>query len=158
MKRLLLTILLCACVTPAVADPQFTVITQTIAVDRGADQTWRKIGEYCSIRLWTAQSCVYLSGSGDVGSIRNVNDHFIELLVARTSRSYTYYQPGSSNMYHGTLAVEPDGTERSRIVYTMVYDVSALITPQAIATDRDKRINGFLVPSLQRLKALAEGQ
>jgi hypothetical protein len=40
----------------------------------------------------------------------------------------------------------------------MVYDVSALITPQAIATDRDKRINGFLVPSLQRLKALAEGQ
>ena len=58
-----------------------------------------------------ALSCKITTGNGEVGTIRELNNGQItEMMVAKTPFSYTYIQPlNPANLYHGTLAVEPDG-------------------------------------------------
>ena len=95
-------------------------------VERSADQTWSRIGDYCAIKDWLGTSCVITAGSGDVGTIRHLNGATDELLVAKTKYSYAYTQPTSPILYHGNLAVEPVDATHSRIVYTLFYDQAPL--------------------------------
>jgi len=133
----------------------YTTIVQQIVVNRPVDVVWKKIGGYCDISVWLKVSCVYTSGSGDLATVRRLNDRIDEVMVAKTAHSYTYTQPTTTILYHGTLDVQADGPKRSKIIYSLFYDQSPLATPEAQAADRDQRTKRF-GEALNTMKSLAE--
>jgi hypothetical protein len=141
--------------TAAAAD--YTTITLNIEVNRPADAVWKKIGGYCDISAWLKMTCVYTSGSGDLGSMRRLNDRIDEVMVAKTAYSYTYTQPTSAILYHGTLEVVPAGRKKSRINYSLFYDQSQLADDAAKTKDREQRTKIFTT-ALESMKKLAEEQ
>lgn len=141
--------------TASAAD--YTTITLNIAVDRSADAVWKKVGGYCDISAWLKLTCVYTSGAGDLGTVRRLADRIDEVMVAKTLHSYTYTQPTSAILYHGTLEVVAEGRNRSRINYSLFYDQSPLTTDEAKAADRKQRTERFTA-ALEAMKKLAEGK
>jgi hypothetical protein len=134
-----------------------TTIVQDITVDRPADAVWKTVGGFCDIKAWLSVSCVYTSGAGDVGTVRRLADRIDEVMVGKTPRSYTYTQPTTTILYHGTLDVQADGPGRSKIVYTLVYDQAPLATAEAQAADRAQRAKTF-AGALANMKKLAEAK
>ena len=100
---------------------------------------------------------MFTAGNGvSVGTNRLLNDNNNEIIVAMTPYSYTYTQPSSTILYHGTLAVEPlDRGRQTRIVYTLLYDQAPLGTDQAKAENRAQRTKRF-TEALDNMKAMAE--
>jgi len=135
----------------------YATITLNIGVDRPADAVWKRIGGFCDISAWLKLSCVYTSGSGDLGSVRRLADRIDEVMVAKTSHSYTYTQPTSTILYHGTLAVEARGTDEAQIIYSLFYDEAPLATDAAKAADRTQRTKVFTA-ALESMKKLAEAR
>ena len=157
MKRILTGIaLLALTVSPALAADYVSFSLTTIA-NVTPEKTWSRIGDYCAIRDWLGTTCSISAGSGDVGTIRLLNNGAVtEMIVAKTPFSYTYMQPlNPGNLYHGTLQVEPDGTGHSRIVYTFLYDQEPLGTDEAKAAGRKQRTDRFTA-ALAKMKAMAE--
>jgi Polyketide cyclase / dehydrase and lipid transport len=130
-----------------------TVVEQT-HVDRATDQVWKKVGGYCDIGTWLKTTCVFTTGTGGVGTNRLIAGRVDEVLVARTTTAYTYAQPMAENIYHGTVEVLPDGTG-SKIVYTLVYDVSALTDLAAKAGYTEQKTK-FLKGMLATMKRISE--
>jgi hypothetical protein len=132
-------------------------------VDRTPDQTWAKIGGYCTIATWLKVTCVVTQGNQvSVGTNRRLNGKTDEIMVAQTPYSYTYaqqpsdIQPASPIFYHGTLAVEPlDRGRKTKIVYTLFYDIGPLDTPEKKAADRAARTKRF-GDALDTMKQMAE--
>jgi uncharacterized protein YndB with AHSA1/START domain len=141
----------------AAADREFTTILLERVVDRTPDQVWARIGPYCSISQWLGAPCQITQGNGvSVGTNRRLRGTTDEVMVAATSHSYSYAQPASAIFYHGTLAVEPmDRGRKSKIVYTLFYDVSPLTTVQARQADRRQRTARFGA-ALDKMKEMAE--
>ena len=136
---------------------EYTTILLEKVVDRTPDQTWAKIGPYCAIAQWLKVTCVITAGNGvSVGSNRLLNNNNNEIMVAETPYSYSYTQPSSTILYHGTLAVEPlDRGKKTRIVYTLFYDQAPLGTDQAKAENRAARAKRF-GEALDAMKEMAE--
>ena len=139
-----------------------TILLEKV-VDRTPDQTWAKIGGYCTIQTWLKlQSCVLTVGNQiGVGTNRRLNGKTDEIMVAVTPYSYTYaqqpseMQPASPIFYHGTLAVEPlDRGRKTKIVYTLFYDIGAL-TPEQKLADRANRSKRF-GDALDEMKKMVE--
>jgi Polyketide cyclase / dehydrase and lipid transport len=141
---------------PAMA-AEYTTILLDKVVNRTPDQTWSKIGPYCSIATWLKVTCVVTTGNGStVGSNRLLNGNNNEIMVGATPYSYTYTQPTTPILYHGTLAVEPlDHGRQTRIVYTLFYDQAPLNTAEAKIANREQRTKRFN-EALDAMKALAE--
>ena len=141
----------------AKAAPEWNVILLEKVVDRTPDQTWSRIGPYCAIATWLKVTCVVTSGNQvSVGTNRLLNGNNNEIMVAATPYSYTYTQPSSTILYHGTLAVEPtDRGQHSKIVYTLFYDQAPLNTPEAKAENRATRTKRF-TEALENMKQMAE--
>lgn len=143
------------------ADPvqaaEYTTIILEKMVDRTPDQTWAKIGPYCAIAQWLKVTCVITAGNGvSVGSNRLLNGNNNEIMIAATPYSYSYTQPSTTILYHGTLAVEPmDRGRKTKIVYTLFYDQAPLGTEQAKAENRTQRSKRF-DEALDAMKAMAE--
>ena len=78
-------------------------------------------------------------------------------MVGKTEHSYTYTQPTTTILYHGTLDVVSLGKNKSRINYSLVYDIAPLATDEAKAKDRDQRTKSF-TDALENMKKLAEGK
>lgn len=143
--------------TGPVQAADYTTIKLNISVNKPVDAVWKKVGGYCDISVWLKLTCVYTSGSGDLGTMRRLADRIDEVMVAKTAYSYTYTQPASPILYHGTLEVVADGRHRSRINYSLFYDQSQLPDEEARAKDRDQRTKAFTA-ALESMKKLAEGQ
>ncbi|HTV78636.1 MAG TPA: SRPBCC family protein [Steroidobacteraceae bacterium] len=129
-------------------------------VDQPADAVWKKVGGYCDIAAWLKVTCDLTSGSGDVGTVRHLTirgNSVDEVLVAKTEHSYTYTQPNTTILYHGTLAVVPNGKGHSRLLYTLIWDQSAEAGEDARAKDRDGRARTF-DNALASMKAIAEAK
>lgn len=141
--------------TAAAAD--YAVIVMDVAVEKSADEVWKKIGGYCDISAWLKLSYVYTSGSGDVGTMRRLADRIDEVMVAKTPHPYTYTQPTTTILYHGTLDVQPNGANTSKIVYTLFYDQEPLKTAEAKAADRAQRTKRFQ-EALQVMKTMSEAK
>jgi hypothetical protein len=144
--------------TPVDAATYVTIIKQ-VQVERSADAVWKKVGDFCAISVWMKTTCEYTSGTGGVGTVRRIlNGATVEPMVAQTAHSYTYWQ-SAGNMaatgFHGTLAVEPDGSGRSRLSYTLFYDESALPSDAVRAAQRE-RLNGRFQELLGVMKSMAE--
>jgi hypothetical protein len=141
---------------PAGAAEYVTILLDKV-VNRTPDQTWAKIGPYCSIATWLSAPCVITAGNGvSVGTNRRLRGTTDEIMVAATPYSYTYTQPATTILYHGTLAVEPlDRGRQTKIVYTLFYDQAPLGTDQAKAENRAMRTKRF-GDALDAMKAMAE--
>jgi Polyketide cyclase / dehydrase and lipid transport len=141
---------------PAQAAEYTTILLEKV-VDRTPDQTWAKIGPYCAIAQWLKVTCVITAGNGvSVGSNRLLNGNNNEIMIAATPYSYSYTQPATTILYHGTLAVEPlDRGRKTKIVYSLFYDQAPLGTDQAKAENRAQRTKRF-GDAMDTMKAMAE--
>jgi hypothetical protein len=139
------------------ATADYATIVLSVDVARPAGEVWKKVGGFCDIGAWMKLKCVYTSGSGGLGTVRRLADRINEVMVAQTARSYTYTQPDSKILYHGTLAVESAGPHKSKIIYSLFYDQSDLTTDEAKTHAREQRTKTF-TGALDSMKKLAEGQ
>lgn len=129
---------------PAAKPTEYVTIAIEADVNASADAAWKKVGGYCDIGGWLNTTCVVTSGKdGEVGAVRKIANRVDEVLVARTPLSYTYAQPKSPIDYHGTLEIRPAGAGKSKIVYTLVYDVAGMASAEAKAADQQRRRTQF---------------
>jgi uncharacterized protein YndB with AHSA1/START domain len=135
----------------------YATFTLTTIANAPPEKTWARIGGFCAIHDWMGAPCQMTVGSGDVGSVRVLNNGAVtELMVAKTPLSYTYIQPlNPSNLYHGTLQVTPEGQGHSKISYTFLYDQEPLGSDDAKAKARQQRTDRFN-GALAKMKAMAE--
>jgi hypothetical protein len=139
---------------PAMA-ADYTSFTLSTVANATPEKAWAKIGGFCAIHDWLGTTCE--TTGNDVGSIRKLNNGAVtEMMVAKTPFSYTYIQPlNPSNLYHGTLAVEPAGAGKSRINYTFLYDAEPLGDEAARAKAKQQRTDRFN-QALAKMKEMAE--
>lgn len=133
----------------------YATIILHVDVDRPVAVVWKKVGGYCDIGPVLKLKCVYTSGSGKLGTVRRLADRIDEVMVAQTAHSYTYTQPDSKILYHGTVDVEPAGRGKSRIIYSLFYDQSNLKTEADKTKAREQRTKAF-TQALDTMKKMAE--
>jgi hypothetical protein len=144
----------------AASAADYAVVNLSTDVDKPADVVWKKIGGYCDIQAWLKAPCSLTSGSGAVGTVRHLAfgaNGVDEVMVAKTAHSYTYTQPNTTILYHGTLEVVANGKGKSKILYNLIWDLTADGTDEAKAKDRDGRAKRF-TEALASMKAIAEGK
>jgi hypothetical protein len=163
MRRFMMLTLLgsLACAGRALAaDPQYTTIKMEIDVAKPAAAVWARVGGYCDISTWLDTDCVIKSGDGGIGTVRVLaGGRVTEILVARTELSYGYTQPVREgqfyNLYHGFLEARPVTAQTSKLLYTLMYDISdkpGEAARQADVAQRRARFEG----ALKNMKKLAE--
>jgi hypothetical protein len=133
--------------TPQPAD--WTTLTMTADIAKPADVAWERIGgnDWCGIvKYLDVKSCAVTSGKGELGSVRTIETGtatVVEIAVARTAHSYTYAQPFTPIFYHGTLAVERVDAGHSRLVYTLIWNQTAVGDAAAQTAAREGRHKRF---------------
>jgi uncharacterized protein YndB with AHSA1/START domain len=146
---------------PAARAADYVVITKEVEVDRPVDAVWARVGDYGAISAWMQTDCGYLSGDGGVGTVRRLlRGAVTEVMIAQTSRSYTYQQT-RGNMafatFHGTLAAEPIAAARTRLVYTLFYDQTVFVADADRRAQRE-RLGERFQQYLEAMKAMAEAE
>jgi hypothetical protein len=142
------------------ADPQYTTIKMEIDVAKPAAAVWARVGGYCDISKWLDTDCMIKSGDGGIGTVRVLaGGRVTEILVGRTDLSYGYTQPVREgqfyNLYHGFLEARPVTAQTSKLLYTLMYDISDKpdeAARQADVAQRRARFEG----ALKNMKKLAE--
>jgi hypothetical protein len=144
---------------PAAAPADYAVLNLNVSVNAPADVVWQKVGGYCDIQAWLKLPCSLTSGTGEVGTIRHlaIGKGVDEIMVAKTAHSYTYTQPDTTILYHGTLEVVADGKDHSKLLYNLIWNQGPDGADDAKAKDRDRRSKAFTT-ALQNMKAIAEGK
>jgi hypothetical protein len=162
MHRFSMTIALLAIPCAALAaEPEYVTIRMEIDIARPAAEVWAKVGGYCDISKWlNGVDCVITSGDGEMGTVRALRGgQVIEILVAKTDLSYGYTQPVREgqfyNLYHGFVEAKPVTAQSSKILYTLVYDVSDKADQAAKDADVAQRRTRFEA-ALANMKSLAE--
>ena len=163
MKRHVIAALLGAVAFAADArasDPQYTTIKMEIDVARPAKAVWAKVGGYCDISKWLDVDCAIKSGDGGIGTVRSLRGGQVtEILVGRTDLSYGYTQPVREgqfyNLYHGFLEAKPVTAQTSKLLYTLMYDISDKPEQAARQADMAQRRTRF-EGALKKMKELAE--
>ena len=144
------------------AGPEYRTINMEIEVAKPAAAVWAKVGGYCDISVWLKVDCTITSGNGGMGTVRALRGgSVIEILVAKTDLSYGYTQPVKEgqfyNLYHGFVEAKPVTATTSKLLYTLVYDVSDKpdkAAKDADAAQRRERFEG----ALKTMKELAEAR
>jgi hypothetical protein len=155
-----MTIALLTFAAAASAAPDYRTIKMEIDINRPASQVWAKVGQYCDISKWLDLDCKIVSGDGGIGTVRSLaNGRVLEILVGRTDLSYGYTQPVKEgafyNLYHGFMEAKPTGKSTSKIVYTLLYDVSDKSDEAAREADLTQRRARFEA-GLKKMKEIAE--
>ncbi len=148
---------------PPLQVPGFSYVTipMEITVNKPVKDVWARIGKYCDIAEWfqIASGCTITSGvDNEVGAVRSVG---AEILVAKTEYSYAYTQPVREgrlyNLYHGNLEARAIDANTTKLLYTLVYDLSLVPGDDAAkAADVERRRVAF-TRALGNMKILAEG-
>jgi len=143
-------------------DAEYVTIEMEIDINESAADVWEVVGEYCDIEEWGGLPCEVTSGNGGMGTVRELAlgpRSIIEILVAQTELSYGYTQPVTEgeyyNLYHGFMEARPVTADTSKMLYTLVYDVSNLENQQAKDADMARR-RGAFEGMLQKMKEIAE--
>jgi hypothetical protein len=147
---------------PAFAQAEYVTIEMEADVNASAQDLWAAVGGYCDIAEWGGLDCEITSGDGGIGTVRALaGGRIVEILVGQTELSYGYAQPIVEgqfyNLYHGFMEARPVTADTSKLVYTLVYDVSNLADQAAKDADMARRrtmFEGFL----QTMKETAEAQ
>ena len=155
MKKMLLAALAAVLATAASAQtPQpadWTTLSFSADLNKGADAAWERVGgnDLCAIAKYLdVQGCTPVSGKGELGSVRQITPAggaapVIENIVSRSKYSYTYAQPFTPIFYHGTMSVEPVSATRSRLVYTLIWNQTAVGDAAAQAAAKASRQQRF---------------
>lgn len=163
MKRTLLALIAAPALwlsTSAMAQAEYVTIEMEIDVARPAADVWAKVGEYCDISEWLNLDCVITSGDGGIGTVRVLaNGRVTEVLVGLTELSYGYTQPSVDgqfyNLYHGFMEARPVDANSSKLLYTLMLDVSN--QPDQAAKDADvARRRATFERALATMKGIAE--
>ena len=144
-----------------VPNPNYVTIPMEITINKPVKEVWARIGKYCDITEWLQLpgTCSITSGKdGEVGAVRTVG---AEILVAKTEYSYAYTQPVREgrpyNLYHGNLEARPIDAKTTKMLYTLIYDLSLVPGDDAAkAADIERRRVAF-TRGLNNMKILAEG-
>ncbi|MDT8398324.1 MAG: SRPBCC family protein [Pseudomonadales bacterium] len=158
----LIALVMLAGAAPVFAAPEYVRIEMDIDIARPAAEVWAKVGGYCDISTWLKVDCVITSGDGGMGTVRDLAGGRIkEILVARTDLSYGYTQPVTEgqfyNLYHGFMEAKPVTATTSKMLYTLVYDVSD--KPDQAAKDADMaRRRASFETALKNMKEIAEAR
>ncbi len=163
MKRLILVLIALPAwlfSTSALAQPEYVAIEMEIDVAKPAAEVWSKVGGYCDISDWLNLPCEITSGDGALGTVRSLlGGRILEILVAKTELSYGYTQPapeeGFYDHYHGFLEARPTGANSSKLLYTLMLDVSNL-EDQAAKDANVARRRGMFEGALVAMKDMAE--
>jgi hypothetical protein len=144
------------------AQPEYATVKMEIDVARPAKDVWAKVGGYCDIQAWLGLECKITSGNGGIGTVRDLaNGRVLEILVAQTELSYGYTQPvkeGSFyNLYHGFMEARPVTATTSKILYTLILDVSDKADKAAKDADLAGRRTRF-EGALKKMKEIAEAK
>jgi hypothetical protein len=139
---------------------EYATVKLNISVNAPIDAVWKKVGGFCDITKWlpALKSCDYTSGNGDLGSVRRLAGRIDEVMVAKTAYSYTYAQPtppGLTILYHGTLEAVPDGKNKTKLLYSLIWDQAPLADEKAKQEDRARRTKSFTA-ALEAMKKLSE--
>ncbi|MDZ4761848.1 MAG: hypothetical protein SGJ21_12330 [Alphaproteobacteria bacterium] len=146
--------------------PEYVTIKMEIDVAASATDAWSKIGAYCDLGNWIAPGrkvpCEVTKGDGAIGSVRSIaNGAVIEVLTAKTDLAYGYTQPAKPgqfyDLYHGFLEARPVTAKTSKLLYTLMYDVSDKADQAAKDADVTRRRTQF-EGALKNMKALAEAK
>lgn len=149
---------------PAAAKaPEYVAIPMEITVNKPAAAVWAKVGGYCDISKWITPTgnvpCEIKSGTGGVGTVRLIAGRVTEVLTAKTDLGYGYTQPNVEgkfyNLYHGFLEARPIDAKSSKLIYTLMLDVS----DKADQAAKDKDVAGRRTQfegALANMKKLAE--
>ncbi len=162
MKYLLSAIGAIVLAAPAFAEPEYQTIKLEIDIDRSAEEVWSKVGEYCDLGEWLNIDCTITSGDGGMGTVRVLaGGRVTEILVAETDLSYGYTQPAVEgqfyNLYHGFMEAKPVTNTTSKMIYTLVYDISDKATQAEKDADIARR-RGMFETALANMKRIAEAQ
>jgi hypothetical protein len=149
-----------AVAAPAFAEPEYVTIKMEIDIAKPAAQVWAKVGGYCDIAMWLDVDCTITSGNGGVGTVRVLaGGRVTEILIAQTDLGYGYTQPAKEgqfyNLYHGFMEAKPVTATTSKMLYTLVYDISDKADQAAKDADIARRRTMF-EGALQNIKKLAE--
>jgi hypothetical protein len=144
-----------------VPNPNYVVIPMEITINKPVKDVWARIGKYCDITEWMQlpAPCSIVSGKdNEVGAVRTIG---AEILVAKTEYSYAYTQPVREgriyNLYHGNLEARPVNANTTKILYTLIYDLSQVAGDDAAkAADVERRRTQFL-RGMNNMKILCEG-
>ncbi len=144
----------------APAAPEYTTIELEIEIAKPAREVWAKVGGYCDIAAWLNVDCAITSGDGGMGTVRVLaGGRVTEILVAQTELSYGYTQPVREgqfyNLYHGFMEARPVTATSSKMIYTLVYDISDKVDQAAKDADIARRRTMF-EGALQNIKTIAE--
>ncbi|MGA0933553.1 MAG: SRPBCC family protein [Pseudohongiellaceae bacterium] len=144
------------------AEPEYVTIDMEIDINKSAEDVWAAVGDYCDIGEWGGLDCEITSGDGGMGTVRALlGGRIIEILVAQTELSYGYTQPAVEgqfyNLYHGFMEARPVTANTSKMLYTLVYDVSNLADQAAKDADVARRRTMF-ENLLVNIKNIAEAQ
>lgn len=156
-----MTVALLAIAATAFADPDYRTIKMEIDINKPASEVWAKVGQYCDISKWLDLDCKIVSGDGGIGTVRSLaNGRVLEILVGKTDLSYGYAQPTKEgdafyNLYHGFMEAKPVSRRTSKIVYTLLYDVSDKPDEAAKQADLTQRRTRFEA-ALKKMKQIAE--
>jgi polyketide cyclase/dehydrase/lipid transport protein len=160
VRPLLTLALLGFAASASAAAPEYRTITMEIDIARPAAEVWAKVGGYCDISKWLNFDCSITSGDGGIGTVRSLaGGRILEILVGKTDLSYGYTQPVKEgtfyNLYHGFMEAKPVTAQTSKMIYTLMYDVSD--KPDQAAKDADvaRRRTAF-ENALKKMKELAE--
>lgn len=142
------------------AAPEYVTIELEIDINKPAADVWAKVGKYCDIAEWAGLDCVISSGDGGVGTVRDLaGGRITEVLIGQTELSYGYTQPAVEgqyyNLYHGFMEARPVTATSSKMLYTLVYDVSNLADQAAKDADVARR-RGIFENALNKMKEIAE--
>ena len=160
-RSTLLAVAAAALVPAAFAEPEYTTIELEIDIAKPAAEVWAKVGGYCDISKWLNNvDCAITSGDGGIGTVRVLaGGRVTEILVAQTELSYGYTQPAREgqfyNLYHGFMEARPVTDRTSKMLYTLVYDISDKADQAAKDADIARR-RGMFEGALKNMKALAE--
>lgn len=145
------------------AEPEYVSIEMEIDINKPVAEVWAAVGDYCDIAEWGGLACKITAGNGGMGTVRELTAGprtIIEILVAQTDLSYGYTQPVQEgqfyNLYHGFMEAKPVTTSTSKMLYTLVYDVSNLEDQAAKDADVARR-RGMFENMLDNMKNIAEG-
>jgi hypothetical protein len=146
----------------AAAEPDYRTVRMEIDIAKPAAEVWKKVGGYCDIQAWLNLDCKITSGSGGIGTVRSLaGGRVLEILVAETELSYGYTQPAVEgrfyNLYHGFMEARPVSADRSKMIYTLLLDVSDKPDEAAKTADLARRRTAF-EGALQKMKQIAEGK
>lgn len=145
----------------AVPNPNYMTIPMEVTVNKPIAEVWKRVGKYCDISEWLQipAGCQITSGNdGEIGAVRTIGN---EILVGKTEYSYTYTQPVREgrpyNLYHGTLEARAINKKTTKLLYTLIYDLSLVQGDDAAKqADVERRRTAF-TRALNNMKILAEG-